>query len=71
MLEATHTNLQKHVTQVNAVLQAICETSNPAPLVNLSDGVIALAKSCPPDLCREVITDFGIREIAVRLWQNW
>lgn len=67
MLEATHTDLQKHVTQVNAILQAICERSSPAPLVNLSDGVIALAKSCPHDLCREVITEFGIREIALRL----
>jgi hypothetical protein len=67
MLEATHTNLQKHVTDVNAILQVICETPNPAPLVNLSDGIIALAKSCPPGVCREVITEFGIREIALRL----
>jgi hypothetical protein len=67
MLEATPTDLQKHVKQVNAILQNISEASNPAPLVTLSDGLITLAKSCPADMCREVTTDFGIREIALRL----
>lgn len=67
MLEATPTELQKHATGVNAILQKISEASNPAPIANLSDGVITLAKSCPAELCREVTTDFGIREIALRL----
>ena len=70
MLEATPTKLQKHASEVNAVLRKICEASNPAPIVTLSEDVITLAKSCPPELCRQVATDFGVPEIALRLPGN-
>ena len=66
-MDVTRTELQKHASQVNAVLQETCDASNPAPLVHLVDVSIALAPSCPPTLCREVTTDLGLREIALRL----
>ena len=66
-MDATPTALQKHAAEVNALLLEICEASDPAPLIELADdGSIALAKSCPAALRREVTTDFGSREIALR-----
>lgn len=67
MLEATPTKLQRHASDVSAVLKKICEAPNPAPIATLSEDVLTLAKSCPPDLCRQVTTDFGVPEIALRL----
>jgi hypothetical protein len=66
-MEATRKELQKHTTKVNAVLQETCDASAPAPLVRLIDGTISLATSCPSALSREVVTDLGVREIALRL----
>src|SRR5208283_3684867 len=66
-MEATPAQLRKHTTRINAVLQEICDASNPAPLVQEVDGTIALARSCPGTLCREVTTDLGSRETALRL----
>jgi hypothetical protein len=66
-MEATRTELQEHTKRINAVLQVVCDAPNPAPLVQLTDGTIALATSCPGPLRREVTTDLGIREIALRL----
>lgn len=66
-MEATLTELRKHATRVNAVLQETCDASNPAPLVHLIDGTITLSPSCPVALRREVTTDLGLREIALRL----
>jgi len=66
-MEVTRTELQKHVAKVNAVLQETCDASDPAPLVQLVDGTITLAPSCPAALCRQVTTDLGVREIALRL----
>lgn len=66
-MEATPTELRKHATRINAVLQNTCDASDPAPLVHLTDGTITLATSCPRALSREVTTDLGLREIALRL----
>jgi len=66
-MEATRTELQKHTKRINAVLQETCDASAPAPLVQLADGTIGLAASCPSALRREVTTDLGLREIALRL----
>lgn len=66
-MEAKPTELRKHATRINAVLQDTCDTSDPAPLVGLIDGTIALATSCPLALRRDVTTDLGLREIALRL----
>jgi hypothetical protein len=66
-MEAKRTELQEHTTRINAVLQEICDASDPAPLVHLVDGTISLATSCPSHLRREVTTDLGVREIALRL----
>lgn len=59
--------LNKHASTINSVLQETCGSPNPTPLVQSTDGVIRLAPSCPEVLCREVTTDLGIREIALRL----
>jgi hypothetical protein len=71
MLKVKRTDLEKHTTRVNAVLQDVCEAPSPAPLVHLVDGTITLAMSGssagPNALCREVTTDLGSREIALRL----
>jgi hypothetical protein len=71
MLKVKRTDLEKHTTRVNAVLQEVCEAPSPAPLVHLIDGTIALGTSCrsagPNALCREVTSDLGPREIALRL----
>jgi hypothetical protein len=66
-MEVTRTELQNHVTRVNAVLQDACDSSSPAPLAHLVDGTISLAGSCPRSVCREVTTDLGVRELALRL----
>jgi hypothetical protein len=66
-MEATRTELQEHTKRINALLQETCDASDPAPLVHLADGTIALATSCPSTLRREVTTDLGLREIALRL----
>jgi hypothetical protein len=67
-MEVTRTELQKHVSQLNAILQETCDASDPAPFVNLiNDSTIALAPSCPVALRREVTTDLGNRELALRL----
>jgi hypothetical protein len=66
-MEAKRTELHEHTTRINAVLQEICDASDPAPLVRLVDGTISLATSCPSHLRREVTTDLGVREIALRL----
>jgi hypothetical protein len=66
-MEATHAQLQKHVKRINAVLQETCNAHHPSPLVQEADGVIALTTSCPPEMRREVTTDLGIRDIALRL----
>src|SRR6202795_3067486 len=66
-MEATPRELRKHAKEINVVLQDTCDASDPAPLVDLTDGTIALAPSCPRALCREVTTDLGLREIALRL----
>jgi hypothetical protein len=64
-MEATPTELQKHVIRINAVLQETCEASDPAPLIRLTGGTIALTPSSPA-LHREVVSDLGYREIALR-----
>ena len=66
-MEATRTELQEHTQRINAILQETCDASHPAPLIHLTDRIIALAPSCPPPLRREVTTDLGVREIALRL----
>jgi hypothetical protein len=66
-MDATRTELQKHTKHINAVLQEICDASDPAPLVQLANGTIALATSCPWALRREVTSDLGVRETALRL----
>src|SRR6266567_9420503 len=68
-MEATPAELRKHATRINAILlkACACAASHPAPLVHLFEGNIALATSCPPELSREVTTDLGYREIALRL----
>jgi hypothetical protein len=66
-MEATRTELKEHTKRINAVLLETCDASDPAPLVHLADGTIALATSCPTALRREVTTDLGLREIALRL----
>lgn len=66
-MEVRPTELEKHAKQINAILQAACDANDPAPLVHLTDGTIALAATCPPMLRRDVITDLGRREIALRL----
>lgn len=66
-MEATRAELLEHTKRINAVLQETCDASDPAPLVHLADGTIALATSCPSALRREVTTDLGLREIALRL----
>jgi hypothetical protein len=66
-MEATSEELQKHRTRINALLLDICDASDPAPLIQLADGTLALASSCPSSLCREVTTDLGLRETALRL----
>jgi hypothetical protein len=66
-MEATPTELRNHAGRINAVLQDTCDAPDPAPLVHLNDGIIALATSCPRALCREVTTDLGLRELALRL----
>lgn len=66
-MDAKRSELQGHEKHINSVLQDVCEASYPAPLVHLTDGTIALATTCPPTLRREVITDLGFREIALRL----
>jgi len=66
-METTRKELQDHAHRINAVLQETCDASDPAPLVHLTEGTIALATSCPSTLRREVTTDLGLREIALRL----
>lgn len=66
-MEATSTQLNKHAQSVNSVLQIVCDVPDPMPLVQLSDGTITLARSCPPALSREVTSDLGVRETAMRL----
>lgn len=66
-MEATLAELQEHTSRINAILQQTCDALNPAPLVHLANGTIALATSCPSILRREVTTDLGVREIALRL----
>ena len=66
-MEATRTELREHTKRINAILQATCDASDPAPLVQIIDGTIVLATSCPSTLRREVTTDLGVREIALRL----
>lgn len=65
-MEVRRTDLQKHVTRINAILQETCEISTPTPLVHMVDTTIGLAPSCPSALCREVTTDLGLRESALR-----
>jgi hypothetical protein len=66
-MEAKPTELQRHTRDVNSVLQGISEAPDPAPLIDFHDGLIAVANSCPSGLGREVTTEFGIREMALRL----
>jgi hypothetical protein len=66
-MEAKRAELQEHEKNINSVLQDICEAQDPAPLVHLTDGTITLAATCPLALRREVTTDLGVREIALRL----
>jgi hypothetical protein len=67
LMKATPTDLHKHTAQINAILHEICQAGDPAPLIDFSEGIITLAKSCSPVLCREVTTDFGRLETALRL----
>ena len=66
-MQTTPAELRKHASRINAVLLETSDASDPAPLLNLVDGTIALATSCPSALCREVTTDLGRRELALRL----
>jgi hypothetical protein len=66
-MDVKYAELKQHATRINAVLQETCDTSHPAPLVQESDGIIALAASCPSALSRTVTTDLGGRELALRL----
>jgi hypothetical protein len=67
-MEVKPTELKAHVTKINAVLQDVCDVSNTGPLVQQqTDGTITVSASCPRALCKEVITDFGVREFALRL----
>jgi hypothetical protein len=66
-MDVTRTELQKHTKHINAVLQETCDATDPAPLIQLADGTIALATSCPWALRREVTSDLGVRETALRL----
>jgi|ERR1700733_2778363 len=66
-MEATRSELKKHAKHINAILQEVCDAPDRAPLVHLTDGTIALAKTCPWALRREVISDLGYLETALRL----
>lgn len=66
-MEATRTELQKHASKVNEILRKTCEISHPAPLIQEAEGIVSLSPSCPKSLSREVTSDLGVRETALRL----
>jgi hypothetical protein len=66
-MEAKPRELQNHVTKINAILQEVCDASNVGPLVEELDGAITVAASCPKPVSREVTTELGRIELALRL----